>query len=179
MSCLLIAFLGIYVLQGRRVHNRNGGWKTHSRGYNDLGIYGGDLRCSARGANSFRHPGISIDLGRLPSFAQGDVKVREVFSGPAKWRRKQPGRRRKNRSNSVFPLMIGQSVGLDGRFGGQIASLIVGRAESRTRGGWGKSLPQAGSRERKRRIDPFESRRKRHFIGAGQAHSPKQKRCQK
>jgi len=81
----------------------------------------------------------------------------------------------KKQEHLLFPLIIGHSVGLDARFGDQIARLIVGRVESRTRGGRGKSLHGAGSYERRRRIDPFESRTKRHFIYANQASSPKQK----
>jgi len=41
----------------------------------------------------------------------------------------------------LFPLIIGQSLGLDARFGDQIASLIVGRVKSRTRGGAGEVAP--------------------------------------
>jgi len=42
---------------------------------------------------------------------------------------------------AIFPLMIGQSVGLDARFGGQIAGLMVGGVELRTRGGVWKVAP--------------------------------------
>ena len=42
---------------------------------------------------------------------------------------------REKGSEHLFPLMIGQSVGLDARFGGQITGLTVGRVKSRTRGG--------------------------------------------
>ena len=43
----------------------------------------------------------------------------------------------KKKGTSLFPLILGQSVGLDTRFGDQIAYLIVGRVKSRTRNGVG------------------------------------------
>ena len=57
--------------------------------------------------------------------AHGPVKVREVSSGQAKWRSKQPGRRRKE-GHLFFSLILGQSVGLDTKFGDKIAGLITG-----------------------------------------------------
>ena len=72
---------------------------------------------------------------------RGHVKFREISSGPAEWRRRQPGRRTKNRSTSLFPLMIRQPVSLDTRFGDQIASLTTGGVKSRTRGGVGRVAP--------------------------------------
>ena len=125
-----------------------------------------------------RVPPVANDLrplrGRHPTATltgEGHAKVREVPSGPAEWRRRQPGPRRKN-GHLIFPDDLGQSVSLDARFGDQIASPLMGRVKSRTGGVRRKSLRRAGSRERKRRIDPFESRTKQHFIDANRAHSP-------
>ena len=79
---------------------------------------------------------------------QGHVKVREVSSGPAEMEAKAARAPEKNRSTSLFPLIIGQSVGLDTRFGDQIASLTIGGVKSRTRGRVGKVAPAGGkSRE--------------------------------
>ena len=61
------------------------------------------------------------------------------FLGQARGRRKQLGRRRKNSSTSLFRLIIGQSLGLDARFGDQIASFTLGWVKSRARGGVEKS----------------------------------------
>jgi len=83
----------------------------------------------------FWNPLKEMEVNPAPRRRQGHVKVREVSSGPAKWRRRQPGRRRKNKNTFVLPLMIGHSLGLDARFGGQTAGLMVGGVESRTRAG--------------------------------------------
>ena len=104
----------------------------------DFGLRMVDLEgkriCASRGLNSTS----PIAPGRVRSYhnpirsqksdvmGQGHVKVREVSPGPGKWRREQPGRRRKNKSTSLFALIIGQSVGLDARFGGQRAGLMFG-----------------------------------------------------
>jgi hypothetical protein len=76
-------------------------------------------------------------------------------------------------------LIIGQSVGLDARFGGQIAPLKVGGVESRTRGGWGKLLQRAGSSERKRRIDLFERPHKATFYRCQSSPLTKDKKTSK
>ena len=57
---------------------------------------------------------------------------------------------RKNKSTSLFALIVGQSLGLDAMFGGQRADLIVGWVKSRTCGGVGK-VASAGWKSRKER----------------------------
>ena len=70
------------------------------------------------------------------------------FLGASEMEAKAARAPEKKQEHLLFPLIIGQSVGLGARFGGQVASPTVGRVKSRTRGGVANVAP-AGWKSRK------------------------------